>query len=497
MDVQIQSPQWPARRRVRPVPIMVLLVAGVLLGLALTLQVETWSALGTEAGGSCGSSHGISYGPCPRGIGWMLPVSLIALFILVPATLVSAARAFPRRIGCLAAIPLLVLGLLPGRAIFNWGHGRTFKTMWTASSEHPSTEEGLGSWLSGGTVIRARFDRLVAYDVTTGTVRWTFMLPGRDVLCAMSRTVSDGIGLIAHGGDSAPCDRVTAVDLRSGRSLWQRNVPGGGSSIAVVSDALAVTGDTAILRNPRGLEAVGLRDGARRWEQKADDRCTIGDVAADGGQVLAVVGCLDAVPQIRTLDASTGRAQWTAKAPIEGTIANITLLSVRPAVVHIMESGQRGDDIIVAFDRAGRAAPAIQVEDGQRRLDVGDQGFRATPVRLLAIQDGMLVTKARLDNGGERLMAYDLTDGRLRWNSAESDFAGMAVRNGQATLVGTGFRTSGVWTVSLRDGRTKYAGVTDLSGLTSHMMLYPTDDGYVVVVDRAFNAAPVGAFRNS
>lgn len=498
MGFQIVPPE-PAKRPRRSVaPLVIGVVGAVLVGTVLTLLVSSFWALIAEAGGSCGTSDdGTSLGPCPRGTAWMLPVSIVSLFIVVPAALLGVARVGSRRLGCLGAVVLAAVGIFPGMAVFRWSHGRTLAAVWQAQPDRPMTVEGLGGWLSGPTVVRARFDRLVGYDVATGAVRWTYTVPGQDVLCAMSRTAADGVGLIAHGAESQPCSHVAAVDLTTGRALWERTVPADGSSTAINADVIAVADGMAVLRTAQSVMAVRLRDGTPLWQDETADRCRFATVAAGHGQVLTTVSCVDQVPEIRALDAGTGHARWTAKAPIRGTIANIRPLSADPAVVWIQESGQRGVSVVTSFDETGRARASIPVDDGQRRLDVGDHGFRATPARDVVLQDGLLVAKAQLPGGKYRVVAYGLADGRLRWSAKTGDFAAIQAEPGRVHLLGDAPWKPGLWALSLRDGRLNYLGLPRIADYDDDPLFYSAGDRYVVLAERAVQpgSAPVAVFR--
>lgn len=492
-DMRMETPRRRPPRRFRSITVFV--VCAVLLGVALTLQVKTWSALGTEAGGSCGTRRG----PCPRGTAWMLPVSLITLFLTIPVTATLARRVAPRRLGWLGALLLAAVGVYPGLAVFAWGHGRSLKTVWAAPPDRPATVEGLGGWVSGSTVVRARFDGLVGYGLADGARRWTYTLPGRDVLCVMSRTAEGGVGLVGHGAESAPCARVTAVDLNTGRPVWKQALSTGVDSPPIRGDAVAVTGNTAVLGTSTAVRAVGLRDGARGWERKAPGGCRFDGVAAGGRQVLAEVSCTGAAPEFRALDAVTGRTRWTARAPIQGAAGSVSLLSASPAVVRVREPGRRGTDVIVAFDQTGRAGRAIEVDDGERRLEVDDQGFRAAPSRTLFVQDGLLVVKVNRDAGRAGLAAYDVSDGRLRWEVVLPRFTALAGHAGQAFVLGDEARHPDLWRVSLRDGKASYAGVTGFPWLTSKVMLYPSGGLCVVVTERATTPRtfPVAVIRTA
>jgi outer membrane protein assembly factor BamB len=495
---QIGPPERTRRPPRRITPIVVGMIGAILVGMLLTMLVASIWALGVEAGGSCGtSSRGISHGPCPRGTAWMLPISIISLFIAVPAALIGVAKAGSRRLGCLGTVLLALVGIFPGLAVFRWSHGRTLTPVWQAPTDRPVTAEGLGGWVSGTTVVRARFDRLVGYDLATGATRWTYTVPGRDVLCAMSRRAADGVGLIGHGAETQPCNRVTAVDLTTGRALWEHGVSADGNSSSADADVIAVTDGTAAIQTSQAVMAVRLRDGTPLWQDKAADRCRFANVAAGQDQVLTTVSCFNAVPLIRAFDAGTGHVRWTAKAPIQGTAANLRPLSAAPAVVLIQESGQRGVSVVVSFDETGRPRASIPVDDGQRRLDVGDHGFRAAPTRDLVLQDGLLVAKAQMFGGRYRLVGYGLDDGRLRWSVKIGDVAAMQAEPGRVHVLGDSVRSPGLWNLSLRDGRVTYVGVLRVGSSISQEALYSTGNRYVVISDRAVipGSSPVSVFR--
>jgi alcohol dehydrogenase (cytochrome c) len=67
----------------------------------------------------------------------------------------------------------------------------------------------------GGT----REKKLVAYDVTTGTLRWSYALLGDGE--SWAGAMSTAGGLVLFGNDS---QEFEAVDARSGQSLWKFNV---------------------------------------------------------------------------------------------------------------------------------------------------------------------------------------------------------------------------------------------------------------------------------
>jgi outer membrane protein assembly factor BamB len=457
------------------------LAGAVLVGLALTVQVRSWGALGAEAGGSCGTNRG----PCPRGTSWMIPLSIIALLALSPIALAGISRSGTRAIGWIGAVVFAVAGVLPGAKVFDLAHGVSLDTVWAAPPDRPAEPEALGSWQNGSTVVRARFDGVAGYDVATGRRAWTYTIPAPEVLCAMSRTVEGGIGLVGHAAENKPCTRVTAVDLGSGRGLWDQDLPAGQLPSSMTADVVAVSRETAVLQTRQTLRGFALRDGARRWEQQVTDRCHFDKVIAGGDQVVADIGCIGAPPRIRAIDAVTGRTRWEAPVPIRTPSADLTLLSAAPAVVYVQESGQRGARTVTIFDANGRASEPIQREDGRRRLDLDPHGFSAAPVYRFFVQDGLLIAGATSDRGRESMVAYGLSDGRERWSKQVSDVRSMQVEAGRVVYLDDQTTSPHLRSVSLRDGRETYLGVTAFRWVTSNLALYLSGGRYVFVADRA------------
>ncbi|MET8437146.1 PQQ-binding-like beta-propeller repeat protein [Streptomyces sp900116325] len=114
-----------------------------------------------------------------------------------------------------------------------WGRNRRLRALrpvWKSDKDRSRgdtyEDEPLGGRLIGELVVRADFDRLRAYDIGTGTVRWTWPVPGRDVLVTVSPDADDGIALVLHhdeASSSSGLPTVTAVDLATGKQVWSRD----------------------------------------------------------------------------------------------------------------------------------------------------------------------------------------------------------------------------------------------------------------------------------
>ncbi|SEG56055.1 PQQ-like domain-containing protein [Thermomonospora echinospora] len=516
-----------AGKRLARVPVKRLaigLVAAFALGVAVTLQVRNWHALGVESGGSCGSGEGVSYGNCPRGSTLMLTLSFLSLIVTVPVAFVALVSGLKARLGLPVLAVAALLGVVPGQLLFGWLHGDVLETAWAAARERPSGVQGEGSWLHGSTVIRARFDRLSAYDLATGDVRWVYHVPAPQVLCAMSRGADGGVGLVGYGKENDMCSQVAAVNLSNGRALWTKDLAAaateeylrglppqtreqyrrpGGLTVPLslprgtTPDMVAVAGDVAVVQTDRLLQGFGLREGEKSWERQADERCRFDDVAGGAGQFLVEVTCAEAAPKLWAVDPADGKTRWEVPVPIRSTSANVTLLSASPAVAHVREGGQRGIDVVVSLDQSGRILATVEIDDGHRRLNTSDAGFDAAPVRGLMVQGDLLVASAQKDRGRNDLQAYGLGDGRLRWSTRVEDIEAVQAERDRVLVLVDGPRAPDLLSLSLRDGRATHLGVTRFRWLTSDVALYSQGGRYVVVSEDAtsVDAFPVAVLR--
>lgn len=477
-----------AHRRLRVKPLIVACLGAALFGLSVTLVVKNFWALGVEAGGSCGSDDGVSLGPCPQGLGWMLPLGIIGTIAALPITGSALVMAKAGRWGPVALVPMILVGALGAFQVFAWLHGPTLKTVWEASTERPTGVEGLGSWQYGSSVLRARFDGVVSYDVATGRRGWAYDLPSPQVVCAMSRSTEHGIGLVGHADESQPCTRLSAIDLQNGRELWNKTITASTAAPTVQADVVAMAGDTAATVGEREIKGFTAREGGERWTATAGgDQCRFHNVAGGGDQFLTEVDCLQTQPKIRAIDAATGRTRWETAVPIRSTYANITLLSAAPVLVHIVESGQRGTNVLAGLDQTGRITAQIQADDGERRLDLNDTGFDAAPARRLLLQDGTVVVGARSAEGDDLLTAYTLSDGRERW-STELPEAVAALRpagGDRIVYIEGNMLNPRLGAVSLRTGHRSDLGVVVGTPTSSAHDLYLSGAYYAVVNESA------------
>ncbi|GGN98623.1 hypothetical protein GCM10010112_91720 [Actinoplanes lobatus] len=316
--------------------------------------------------------------------------------------------------------------------------GRDLVIQWQAGPDRPSDVQAVGTWVHGGTLIRAREDLVTAYDGATGREVWTFQPPARQEMCTMSRGTSDGIGILGFGADEDGliCDTLVAVDLTTGKTLWRRTraLGASGTSVSAVDDEVGIARDTVVFKEGTGFAAVGLRDNKLRWRQAAPATCAGYSVTAADDDAVLISACPDAAARLVMADPASGLVRFQVPLrmhPDDALVARAgnnkatVVLSTTPLVVRTTDDGTRTADAVLSFDAHGNRRASIPLS--QQDLDVGPAqipgaypGFIPYPaarVRALAVVGDTLIVPARPAGGSEedRVAAFSLADGRRLW----------------------------------------------------------------------------------
>lgn len=312
---------------------------------------------------------------------------------------------------------------------------------WEAPFDRPADARAVGTWLAGPTVIRARTDRLTAYDVATGKVAWSSQVPSGAAICAMSRETWGGIGIVVHGPPDSTekrCTTVTALDLETGRQLWERTRRNPDPFDLVLDDEVGLAASTAVVADAEGFVGLGARDGTEKWRRSVPAGCEAFGVAAAADDAVLLSACGrysdDPTVELTKVGAADGAVRFsTPLNRIRGTDGrgvdvrtSTTVLSISPLVVRTAADDSRAD-AIVSFDDDGRRHTTIPLAQAEfdLRADPGSGGFSARRPPVVAVIGGLVVATAlRLGaagDGGATLIAYSLADGTEVWHTELSD----------------------------------------------------------------------------
>jgi len=235
---------------------------------------------------------------------WLFFVGLVLLLLARLVGLPSHGRA-----GVLLAASMLT-GLGLGYVVYDVLQNEELERVWAVEADSPNSLAPKGHWSVSDTLVRVRSDGAFAHDLKDGKQRWAHELPRPQVVCATSRSADGGVGLLSYTVDDATCGRVLALDLASGRVLWERTVkgipngPGGietGSGVAVVAAA-------------SGSKVFDLRTGAPRRSLGMPSRCSfesgVSAVAVGGGRIAATFVCTNGSSRLGMVELG-GRGRWS------------------------------------------------------------------------------------------------------------------------------------------------------------------------------------------
>ncbi|HEX3790081.1 MAG TPA: PQQ-binding-like beta-propeller repeat protein [Pseudonocardiaceae bacterium] len=461
---------------------VLLVVAIMLFATAVTVEINSWVSLAGEAGGACGGR----YGACPRGTVLSSLLPLPVALITLPVVVVGLFRSgwLTRGLSVLA----LVAGFLAGQQTYAWLHGTTLHTVWQApfdTSDELTTE---GSWTDGGALIRVRLDQVVAYAEATGAARWTYTVPGRDVVCALSRTTDGHVGLVGYGGEQGRCGQLVALDLTTGRPLWTEQIDTDGLPDGPVADLVAAAGPIAAVLTATELVGRDLRSGQQLWSVPVPGDCELDSVT--GGATLVLIDNCDQQHDyhVLDLDPATGKQRWSTAVPdADPESDSLRFLASAPITLDLAQTGARGTDTVYALGDSGRIsatipASAVSAPSGRTKLDTDEHSFDAQPIDWTFVDEGDLVGLTEQNDGGQDVLAYRLSDGRPLWSTELSDDAQSIAPDGDHVLVLDDERPTPVlWSLALAGGGESVAGLVSADLLGPEPRIMPVGGRFALV----------------
>lgn len=293
-----------------------------------------------------------------------------------------------------------------------WGHNRRLRALrpvWKSDKDSSRVDtyedEPLGGWLIGELVVRADFDRLRAYDIGTGTVRWTWPVPGRDVVVTVSPDADDGIALVLHH-DEASSGRglatVTAVDLATGKQAWSRD------------------------RHDMGF----------RYFHSSTPHTTL------SGRRIASIS----EEHIESVEPEDGAGLWRSPLPGEAGNRDVWIMCADPLVVASTGHGRRGERRIFVFDDSGNVTASPSLPSAYRKVTLP-----------AAVVNGVLVAGlVHADDSSDelaRIGGFDLSTGELRWERRPGGISVQSLLPHRGLLLVLHSFGSKITALDARDGR--------------------------------------------
>jgi hypothetical protein len=288
-----------------------------------------------------------------------------------------------------------------------------------------------GSWLTEDVYAKAGVNEIVGYDPSDGKELWTLPLKGQT--CAASPEITkDGIAAVAYEegkrnkkGDHETCSQISAIDLKSGKSLWTETIDEGSSAARI--EELTISGSTVAAGSSAGGAAFEISKGDHLWEPTPGDTCQ-DEGYAGGEQLVAVRKCGtygDEKLKIELIDSKTGKAKWTY--PVTPGVDNAKIISTRPVVF-----GQDTQDITAtgvtdafSLDDQGKLRAKISLPDG--KYDHNCEVNVVHDCSSMAVGNDKLYVPTRQHDGGgdgysqtNEIIAFSLATGKTTGDRADA-----------------------------------------------------------------------------
>ncbi|MFD0315505.1 outer membrane protein assembly factor BamB family protein [Streptomyces flavalbus] len=203
-----------------------------------------------------------------------------------------------------------------------------------------------GSWLTDDVYAKSGIAEIVGYDRDKGTEKWTIPLSGP--VCQASRfKTEDNLTAVIFQPEmpdknsSAGCSQVAAINLDTGKKLWEETAKTGDQPIRF--DNVTVSGGTVAVGSTSGGAAFDIKSGKSLWAPKPADTCY--DAGYGGGPKLVAVRKCGPYDQrqlhIQTIDPKSGKVISEYKMT-EG-IEYASVVSTEPLVVAADVGDSAGD----------------------------------------------------------------------------------------------------------------------------------------------------------
>ncbi|MEU3778581.1 PQQ-binding-like beta-propeller repeat protein [Streptomyces sp. NPDC032472] len=302
------------------------------------------------------------------------------------------------------------------------------KVLWLKTVKLDGPGSGVpseGHWIIGDTVVKSAWKNLTAYGAADGKEKWTLAFPTQ--ICSVTRhTTGDGRTVVMYKdgeSDSASCNRLRLVDLKTGKEGWTREVPEEGLLDTMTSPTLGITGDTVTVSRGGGASAFKVSTGDKLFGSETAEGCKPGAYVVQNGKMIAVASCFDEnmTNEVSGADPVTGKKTWTWRLP--DTYKVTAVYSLDPIVLDVGNEEKKQHSIVVLGP------------DGKQRTTVSGEGtfatecigslFSTVEICDATVVDGGTLYMPTVTEPGKpkanEIVAFDLGTGKAKWRTPSGE----------------------------------------------------------------------------
>ncbi|MFZ3470836.1 PQQ-binding-like beta-propeller repeat protein [Streptomyces sp. 4.24] len=295
------------------------------------------------------------------------------------------------------------------------------KVLWFKTSKIDGPGSGVdskGQWIVGDTVVKTVWKSVTGYGIADGKEKWTLTLPA--VICGITDQTADGKTVVMYEdgeSDTASCNQMRMIDLKSGKEGWSKEVPKEGLFDSFISPELAIAGDTVVVNRVGMTSAFKVSTGDKLFDNKRAEGCQPGDFVALNGKMIAIATCLDADKTVEVMDAdpTTGKNTWTYKLPKGFQVKAV--YSLDPIVLDLGKTeGKERSIVVLGPDGKQRTTVA-----GEGSFPVGCGGSFDHSLQSCGssrVDANTLYLSTSVDDGkANEVVAFDLGTGKEKWRT--------------------------------------------------------------------------------
>ncbi|MEU9302633.1 PQQ-binding-like beta-propeller repeat protein [Streptomyces sp. NPDC048269] len=279
-----------------------------------------------------------------------------------------------------------------------------------------------GQWVVGDTVAKTVWKNLTGYGAADGKEKWTISFPG-DICAVTDQMTADAktVVMFKNGeSDSAECNQMRMVDLKTGKEGWTKEVPKEGMFDLSAGPSLSLTADSVSVNRVTRASVFKVSTGDKLFATPAEG-CMISSYLGGNGKMIGIATCQDAdhTVEVKDADPATGKSTWSFRLPKDFTVTSV--YSVDPLVLDIGNEQKKERSIVVLGP------------DGKQRATVTGEGSFATGCKsflsrsyqgcaagLVDSNTLYLPTSTQAGTGNE-IVAFDLASGKAKWRTPAGD----------------------------------------------------------------------------
>ncbi|NXY99777.1 PQQ-binding-like beta-propeller repeat protein, partial [Streptomyces sp. BR123] len=301
------------------------------------------------------------------------------------------------------------------------------KVLWlkTAKVDGPGIGiDAKGQWVVGDAVVKAVGKNLTAYGAADGKEQWTLAFPF-PVCSVTPQTTADAKTVVLYresGSDTAPCNRMRMVDLKTGKEGWSKEVPKEGHFDIMTAPTLGLTGDTVtVSRNGGSASAFRISTGDRLFGSGSAEGCRPDAYVAHNNKVISIAGCIDkdGNGEVSDADPVTGKKSWTFRLPEKYKVTSV--YSLDPVVLDV-GNDQKGERSIVVLGPDGKQRATVSGE-GKFATECNNAPLGSLEVCRNTVVDGgtLYIPTAAGSGKPNEIVAFDLGTGKAKWRTPAGD----------------------------------------------------------------------------